>query len=154
MGAQQLLRVPSHADLSKLARDDPSAFETLRQALIAGVIDRAPERIRARLRGLQFQIDGVRRLARSPLGATVKICGLMWDSFLQMNDGMRDAVALVSGYPRLPAASRAARRLAPPAKVLPFRQRACGGVEGDGRPAPMPAAYSTTPGEQSEPALK
>lgn len=125
MRTQQFVRLPSHEELSRLARNDPPAFETLREALVAGTIDSAPEGVRARLRGMQFQINAVRRLAHSPLGATIKICGLMWESFLRLNDELQDATALVSAYPRLPTAYRSVRQLEPSAKILPFRQRSC-----------------------------
>lgn len=125
MNAQQAVELPSQEDLEKLARDDPLAFEALRQAIIASFIEQAPRRVRERLRGVQFQVDGIRRLAHSPLGATVKIYGLMWDRFLQMNDELQGFAALVSESPPLSSVPRAVRQPAPPAKILPFQQRSC-----------------------------
>ena len=82
--------LPGHDALSRLARNDPQSFETLRLELIANAIDDAPEPVRLRLRQLQFRIDGIRRRSRSPLGATVKIQALMWESFLAMNDELQE----------------------------------------------------------------
>lgn len=135
--------LPCHDDLSKLARDDPAAFEALRQALIASTIDSAPERIRARLRGIQFQVDGIRRLSRSPLGATVKIYGLMWDSFLKMNDSLQDFIDSTSESPQLPTVRRTAHELPPPAKIIRLQQRSCVARELAATPAnalPPPSA--------------
>ena len=69
-------------DLARLARDDPGAFEARRSALVRNVIDAAPEHLRPRLEGLQWQIDGVRRQSGSPLGACLKISDLMWQRVL------------------------------------------------------------------------
>ncbi len=88
----QPLSLPCHAELSRLARDDPQAFENLQRAMIDNLIEHAPERHRPRLRGLQFRIDGIRRLSRSAMGATVKIYQMMWDSFLQLNDRLQGVV--------------------------------------------------------------
>lgn len=84
------LALPSHDDLARLARDDPPAFEALRRQLIETVIDNAPERNRPRLRGIQFQVECLRRLSRSALGSTVRIYELMWKSFLDLNDNCQD----------------------------------------------------------------
>lgn len=72
--------------LSRLAHDDPAAYEAMRQRLIDRFIDNVPGKEQRRLRGLQFRIDQVRRLARSPLAATIKISSLMWSSFLCLNE--------------------------------------------------------------------
>lgn len=76
---------PDHEFLARLAREDPDAYEALRHRLVNELIEHAPEHAQRRLRGLQFRIDGLRRLARTPLGATVKIYSLMWGSFLTLN---------------------------------------------------------------------
>ena len=81
--------LPSQKELAQLARDDPQAFEALRTELIETTILRAPERLQLRLRQLQFRIDGVRRLARTPLGALLKMQAMMWDSFLCLNEALQ-----------------------------------------------------------------
>ena len=94
--------LPSHDALSRLARNDPQTFEILRLELIENTIDDAPEPVQLRLRQLQFRIDGIRQRSRSPLGATVKIQALMWESFLAMNDGLQ----AFSPQPRRPSLSQ------------------------------------------------
>lgn len=85
MSKRESLSLSSYQVLAKLANDDPSAFEALRSELIENFIIQAPERIQLRLRQIQFRLDGIRRLSRSPLATLLKFQGLMWDSFLQMD---------------------------------------------------------------------
>lgn len=84
-----------HDLLSQLAREDPVAFENLRSDLIADFIDSQPEKYQRRLRGLQFRVDGIRRLSHTPLAALLKIQALMWDSFLTMNEELQSIVQSV-----------------------------------------------------------
>lgn len=81
--------LPSQEYLARLAIDDPQAFEELRSELIERCINRAPERMQARLRGIQFRVDCIRRLSRSPLGALIKIQAMMWESFLRMDQELQ-----------------------------------------------------------------
>lgn len=138
------MSLPCHDELSRLARDDPRAFETLWRAVIDSHIEHAPARSRQRLRGLQFRIDGIRRLSRSALGATVKIYQLMWDSFLQMNEKLQDAVNPAAGAP--PGTARAAARSA---RVIAFQQRPCGDPAASGAPVSPVSAFEQA--EQPEP---
>lgn len=97
------MKLPSHDVLAQLARDNPQAFERLRGELIENRITRAPEKIRHRLRLLQFRVDGIRRLSGSPLGATLRIQALMWGYFLQMNESLQELFGKTgpaSGFPR------------------------------------------------------
>lgn len=94
MNARLPLALPCHEDLSRLARDDPSAFEELRSSLIENLIASAPEKTKPRLRGIQFQVDCLRRLSSSALGATVRIYELMWKSFLDLNYNCQDLVQM------------------------------------------------------------
>ena len=91
MNRQQTPGLPNHEVLAQLARDDPNAYEALRREVIEGFIDSAPERLKPRLSGIQFHVDGLRRLSRSSaLGSTVKIYGLMWESFERLNQVWQD----------------------------------------------------------------
>lgn len=90
MGNRPAMTLPCHEELSKLACDDPQAFEALRDELVADYIRNAPERLQPRLQGIQFRVDAIRRLSRSPLGAAVKIQALMWDSFLRMDQELKN----------------------------------------------------------------
>ena len=67
--------------LRKLASQDPEGFEAMRREMIEELIDRASERCRRRLRGLQWQIDQVRVHSSSPMAACVSLSNMMWESF-------------------------------------------------------------------------
>jgi len=58
---------------ARLARQDPAAFETRRARLLEQAITTAPERLRPRLRAVQWRIDQERRRAGSPLGACLRL---------------------------------------------------------------------------------
>jgi hypothetical protein len=106
-------------DWARLAQTDPAAFEGRRQAWVEGLIAQAPDALRLRLRGLQFQIDMERRRARTPMGSCLRLSSLMWQTFAGENGfqaQLNDLVAQLNGQP---AASRAAPATAK-ARVLPF----------------------------------
>lgn len=90
MNANLPMALPQHDELARLAHDDPEAYEEFRLRLIENFLDGVPEQRQARLRGLQFQIECVRRLSKSPLGSTVRIYDLMWRSFLLLNDNWQE----------------------------------------------------------------
>jgi hypothetical protein len=110
-----------HASLSQLAHDDPEALEALRRKMVERCIAEAPVRLQARLRGLQFRIDGIRRLSRTPLGATVKIHEMMWASFLEMNDQLQGFVRLNGAQFAGPTLLEEVDRVRPLAEVIAFR---------------------------------
>lgn len=86
--------LPSFEWLKDLAEKDPEALERLRKQYIEDTINSASEEYRHRLRGLQFQIDGQRRLAKNPMEATIAISKMMHDSLYQMKafiEGLDDA---------------------------------------------------------------
>lgn len=115
--------LPSHETLSRLAQEQPQSFESLRLELIEDFFNRAPEPIHLRLRQLQFRIDGIRRLSQSPLGASIRIQALMWDSFVKMNDELQEFMAQAHS-PLVPeTASLIRRRSAHGAAVLQFQPR-------------------------------
>ena len=103
--------LPVHDELVQLLRRDPDAYEALRQELIDDLIDQAPVELKPRLRGLQFRIDGVRRVSQSALGTTVRIYEMMWRSFLVLNDEL-------SAFPQASPKSEGKT-----AVILPFRRQ-------------------------------
>lgn len=111
---------PSHEVLSKLARDDPDAYEVLRREMIDSLIDNAPPHLVPRLKGLQFRIDGIRRLSKSGLGSTLKIYEMMWQSFLNLNEGWQDLVRMKAGQAAISPDSHAP---VASARILHFRSR-------------------------------
>jgi len=121
--SKQQIPLPDHEFLSQLARDDPQAFEALRLKLVESGIASAPERMQARLRGLQFRIDAVRRLSRSPLGATVKLNAMMWESFMEMHQQLQAFVRLTGSPEACPTVSAEADSACHDARIIEFRPR-------------------------------
>jgi len=109
---------------SKLAKDDPFAFETRRLALIEAYLRQFPQSGQRRLRGLQFRIDMERRRARTPMGACLKISSMMWESLLGRH-GLKTALDTLMGCPNqsVIAPPRYAP-LATSARIIPFRRPA------------------------------
>lgn len=103
------MQLPDFDELLELAENEPEALEALRQQHIQALLDESCPRIRRRLQGLQFQIDGVRRSQRHPLGACIKISSLMNQSMQSLISQLNDATA---EYPERKNAV-----------VLPFRPR-------------------------------
>ncbi|MDH5571460.1 MAG: DUF3135 domain-containing protein [Gammaproteobacteria bacterium] len=71
---------------SELALNDPEAFETMRSEKVAAVIASAPDSQQHRLRCLQWRIDMIRKQAKTPLSACIKISNMMWDTLHQLGD--------------------------------------------------------------------
>lgn len=63
---------------------DPAAFEEQRAAMIQAEIERAPEQLQRRLRGIQFELDAKRSLSDSPLESCMQMSSQMWESFDMM----------------------------------------------------------------------
>ncbi|MEQ9547427.1 MAG: DUF3135 domain-containing protein [Marinobacter sp.] len=80
--------VPPFDELRDLHQRDPEGFESLRGKLIDDCIRRCPRCNQRRLRGLQFMIDGRRRVAGSPIKALMNIQTMMYDSFLALHQAL------------------------------------------------------------------
>ena len=107
-------------DWSRLAKDDPSAFEARRLALIEEFLRQFPQPDQQRLRGLQFRIDMVRRRARTPMGACLKISSMMWESLLGSH-GLKTALDTLLVYPNQPVPTTSTS-VATSARIIPFRK--------------------------------
>ena len=64
---------------SRMAREDPAAFEQHRSALIEAMIRSADPERQSRLRRLQWRIDQERRRAGTPIAACMALSRMMWD---------------------------------------------------------------------------
>jgi hypothetical protein len=60
-------------DWLRLAQENPHAFEARRERLIDETITAAPDRLRDRLRALQWRIDQERRRSGSAFGASLRL---------------------------------------------------------------------------------
>lgn len=131
MSELHLTGLPSHEFLSTLLRIDPQGYESLRSKLIKELIDGAPERMRPRLRGMQFRIDCERQLSKSTLGLTMRIYNLMWESFLELNDNLQDFISAEAKSSFTTPDSKLAESPFPKqeqcAQVIEFRPRPKGG---------------------------
>ncbi len=78
--------LPSFERLREMAIQDPDALERLRQEYVEAIINKAPEAYRLRLEGLQFQIDGQRRLSKNPMSACINISKMMHESLYQLRE--------------------------------------------------------------------
>lgn len=63
-----------------LAETDPEAFETQRKAMLEAIIERVPHSRQQRLRCLQWRIESVCAVSKSPMSASLQISNMMWES--------------------------------------------------------------------------
>ncbi len=97
--------------LTRLAREDPDAFERERRRLVETLISSAPPGQQQRLRGLQWRLDTVRERAGTPLAACLRMSAMMWERITGPG-GLLDALAALDGAPSsTPAKSPAAARV-------------------------------------------
>lgn len=95
-----------------LAKEDPDAFELRRTQCLREAITQAPNHAKRRLEGLQFQIDMIRRQAKHPMGACIRINSMMFDFFL---DELPSAIALFTYNKR-----EGTDQMQPAGKVISF----------------------------------
>ncbi len=103
------------AGWARLAREDPVAFERERARLIGQLIEAAPAEQRPRLEALQWRVEQVRRLSRTPLAACLKLSSMMWERVT----GEHGLLAQIQGLEQ--PAGAASRTAAARGTVLPFR---------------------------------
>lgn len=75
--------------LMSLAKTNPDALEAFRKSEVEKLIQRAPESLQRRLRGLQFQIDCKRQLHRSSMGACLELSRMMQESIQALNNALQ-----------------------------------------------------------------
>ncbi|EOD56381.1 DUF3135 domain-containing protein [Aeromonas molluscorum] len=82
------MELPDFDTLKRLAATEPHLLETLLYEQIEAVIETANPDQQRRLRGLQFQVDCQRRLAKNPIDSCLRIVNMMQDSFFLMRSEM------------------------------------------------------------------
>lgn len=85
---------PDFDELLQLAKNDPARFEARRLEYIELFFSRIPPERHRRLRGLQWQIDQARHLARTPMASCLQIMNMMRDSLNRLNDQQQILVTL------------------------------------------------------------
>lgn len=96
--------LPDFNTLRELAEKNPEALEELRQREVQALIEQAPEQMRRRLEGIQFQIDAKRQIASNPMDACIAVSSMMHESFNDLRmalnncmEGSGDELFAVSG---------------------------------------------------------
>jgi len=107
--------LPDFDTLLKIAQEDPERLETIRQQATEDLITSAPEAMQRRLRGLQFQIDAQRAIAKTPTASCMKISQMMYESFYELRQALNEATGNAEPLIMESEASAAT------AKIVPFR---------------------------------
>lgn len=101
---------------SELAKTDPESFEARRNRVINEAIRRVPTDRQQMLRGLQWKVDRIRELKRTPLAACIAITDMMWDTFNNLHHAYTELAEIKPGH-KVTVEKR------PLADVLPFPSR-------------------------------
>jgi hypothetical protein len=86
---------------AKLARENPDAYEDMREKMIQEVIDSTSPEIKRRMQGLQWKIDQIRSTSTNPMSSCLKISQMMWDNVLG-EDGLLDHMRQLSDPEQIP----------------------------------------------------
>lgn len=84
------MSLPTFDQLMALFKTDPEAFESLRKRVIEEEMHNAMPRHLRRLRGIQFQIDSLRRTSKNPLDCCVKIQRVLDDKLAELSAVLYD----------------------------------------------------------------
>ncbi len=79
----------------RLAKENPEAYEDMREKMIRDVIDSTSPEIKRRMEGLQWKIDQIRSTSSNPMSSCLKISQMMWDNVLG-EDGLVDHMRQLS----------------------------------------------------------
>lgn len=96
---------PDFDELLTLAKDDPASFEAKRLEYIEYFFATIPAERQRRLRGLQWQIDQTRHLARTPMASCMDMMNMMWNSLNRLTDQQRALVKLTTTKRQTPQKS-------------------------------------------------
>ncbi len=77
--------LPDFDTLMRMAKEKPEDLENLLRNEVNKLISSAPDEHYNRLKGLQFQIDTQRMLAKNPVDSCVRISKMMNESFSDLN---------------------------------------------------------------------
>ncbi len=114
--SKPLTTLPPFDELKAMAAEHPEKLENLRLRMTEEILRNAPENRRRRLQGLVFKIDMVRRRAKNPMQACIKLSQMMMDSTLEL----RQALCMAPDSQATPAVTPQM------AEVVPLRRRSRG----------------------------
>ncbi len=122
-GRNSKVTLPDFDSLRDMAKNNPEELERLRLALCNKVINKAPSHAKQRLRGLMFQINARRKLAKTNMDACVEISSMMNDSLKRMQAMLKDlrsmqAESIVLSTKQYKGSTNAQ----PLADILPFKR--------------------------------
>ena len=83
--------LPDFDTLKDLVEDSPEEVERILRANIEQIVENAPASQVRRLKGLQFQMDVQRQLAKNPIDSCLRLSRMMHESFLELNDKLNRA---------------------------------------------------------------
>ncbi len=98
---------------AQLWKQDPEAFEAERARMMEMLIACAPEEKRQRISAIQWRVDMVRKQAKTPMAASLRIQQMMWESLLGEH-GLLNALEALKGAQKLDSEERRS------ASVVPF----------------------------------
>ncbi|MGL4249126.1 MAG: DUF3135 domain-containing protein [Aeromonas sp.] len=78
------MELPDFDTLKEWAKSEPSRLDEILEQQIEQLMCHASPDQQRRLRGLQFKIDGQRRLAKNDLDSCIRIANMMRESFYLM----------------------------------------------------------------------
>jgi hypothetical protein len=102
-----------------LAKNNPEEFEAKRVKKIEAFLSKVPEEKLQRLRGLQWQIDQTRKLARTPMASCIAISNMMWESAHRLKEHHYELVKLATDQ-----RSEVLENAPPSATIIPMNSRA------------------------------
>ena len=100
--------------------NDPEAFEAERKEIIASFLDTVPKENKRRLAGLQWQVDQVRNLAKTPMASCVAISNMMKDSLDKLSFYQQELIKVNPLNPDYRPDSLQESQSPRAAKILPF----------------------------------
>ena len=101
---------------TKLARENPQAFELERKLLIERAIMKTPANKHQRLRCLQWKLDQIRNLSSTPMAACLQINQLLWENIYSKH-------GLLHSLQHLQSAEHPGNNDSTMAEILDFQRR-------------------------------
>lgn len=85
-------KLPDFDEMVKMAKENPEELEIIRKREIERVINNAPEKNRDALRGLQNQLDLIRRTSKNKEIVAEKMFSKMMVSLNELNDKLNGKI--------------------------------------------------------------
>ncbi len=109
---------------SKLAKQDPEAFEAAREAEIhKHIASLGDESAQQRMRSLQWRIDMERKRSSSPLDAAARIYDMMWESVGRNIKALDDLTEIINPIKKPSIASASVKKENKQNTILNFKRK-------------------------------